>query len=85
LVWSGESQNVYKEVAQLAAVHDGVEHAVFEQEFGALEPLGHLLADRLLDHTRTGESDQRAGFGDVEIAEHRETGGNAPGCRVGQE
>src|SRR5262249_36396653 len=71
LVWSGESQNVDQEVAQFAAVHDSVEHAVIEQEFRALKPLGQLLADRLLDHARAGEADQRAGFGDVEIAEHR--------------
>src|SRR5215510_15079214 len=85
LVWSGERQNVDQEVAQFAAVHYGVEHAMFEQEFRALKPLGQLLADRLLDHARAGEADQRAGFGDVEIAEHRVTGGHAAGRRVGQE
>ena len=38
------------------------------QELGALESLGELLADRLLDHARTGEADQRPRLGDVEVA-----------------
>src|SRR5262245_44842739 len=85
LVWSGKIQNVDQEVAQLAAVHDGVEHAVVEQEFRALESLGQFLADRLLDYARAGEADQRAGLGDVEIAEHRVAGGHAAGRRIGQQ
>ena len=36
------------------------------------KPVGQLLADRLLDHARAGEPDQRLGLGDVEVAEHRE-------------
>src|SRR5262249_61971110 len=85
LIWSCESQNVGQEVAQFAAVHDGVEHSMFEQKFRTLKTLGKLLTDRLLDHARAGEADQCAGFGEVEIAEHRETGGHAAGRRIGQE
>ena len=66
------------------ARHHHVEHAVLEQELGALEALRQRLADGLLDHPRSGEADQRAGLGDVDVAEHREAGGHAAGGRVGQ-
>ena len=46
--------------------------------------LGQLLADGLLDHPRAGEADQRAGLGDVDVAQHGEGGGDAAGGRVGQ-
>ncbi len=64
--------------------HDEVEEAVLEQELAALEPFGKALADRLLDDARAGEADQRAGLGDVEVAEHGEAGGDAAGGRVGE-
>src|SRR5262249_16635377 len=84
-IWAGESQNVDKKLAQFAGVHNRVEHSMFEQKFRTLKTLGQLLADRLLDHARACEADQCARFGDVEIAEHRETGGYAAGRRIGQE
>ena len=37
------------------AVDDGVEEAVFEEELGALEALGELLADSLLDDAGAGD------------------------------
>ena len=67
------------------AVHDGVEHAVFEEEFAALESFGKFLSDGLFDDARAGESDQRARFGDVEVAEHGIRSGDAAGGRVGQD
>ena len=54
------------DVLQLAAIDDHVEHAVLEQELAALEALGQLLADRLLDDARAGEADQRLRLGDVQ-------------------
>ena len=66
------------------AVHHGVQHAVLQQEFAALEALGQLLADGLLDHARAGESDQRAGFGDIQVAQHGERSGHAAGGGIGQ-
>ena len=56
---------------------DGVEEAVFEEEFGALKAFGEFLADGLLDDPRAGETDECAGFADVEVAEHGEAGGDA--------
>src|SRR5262245_42839645 len=69
---------------QLAPVDHHVEHAVLKQELGALEARGQLLPDRLLDHARTREADQRARLGHVEIAEHRERSRDAAGGGVGQ-
>ena len=57
---------------------------MLEQEFGALEAFGELLADGLLDDARSREANERAGFGDVEVAEHGEAGGDAAGGRVGE-
>ena len=48
------------------------------------KPFGQLLADGLLDDARTGEADQRAGLGNVDVAEHGVGGGDAAGGRMGQ-
>src|SRR4051812_474993 len=50
---------------------DEVDHPMLDQKLGALEAFGEGLADRLLDHARTGETDQRLRLRDVQIAEHR--------------
>ena len=70
---------------QFFAGDDGVEETVVEQKFGALKTFGEFLADGLLDDAGAGETDERAGFGDVEIAEHGETGGDAAGGGVGEQ
>src|SRR5262249_58615518 len=44
--------------AQLAARDDHVDHAVIAQILGALEAVGQLLADGLLDDARTGKADE---------------------------
>src|SRR5271167_1013601 len=67
-----EVQRARDVVPEIAAMHDGVEHAVLEEKFAALEAFGQLLADGLLDHTRPGEADERSRFGDVQIAQHGE-------------
>ena len=59
-------------VAQLLALDDHVEHAVLEQELGALEALGQRLADGLLDHARSREADERARLGEDDVAQHGE-------------
>ena len=41
---------------QLAAIDDHVDHAVLDEELRALEALGQLLADRLLDDPRARRS-----------------------------
>ena len=71
-------------LAQLVAMHDHVDHAVRQQVLGLLEALGQLLADGLLDHARAGEADQRAGLGDVHVAQHGVGGGDAAGGRIGE-
>ena len=70
---------------QVAARNDHVDDAVLEQIFGALESLGQLLADGLLDHPLAGEADQRARLGDLDVAEHRVGGGDAAGRRIGED
>ena len=49
------------------------------------KPFGQLLADGLLDHPLAGKADQRAGLGDLDVAEHRVGRGDAAGGRVGQD
>jgi hypothetical protein len=54
------------------------------QIFGALEALRQFLADGLLDDALAGKADQRAGLGDLHVAQHGVGGGDAAGGRVGQ-
>src|SRR5690606_33501122 len=53
---------------QVVAVDDHIHHAVLVEVFGALEALGQLLADGLLDDAGAGEADEGAGLGDVDVA-----------------
>ena len=76
-----EAQRAGQRRLHLAPIDDQVEHAVLEQELAALEAVGQLLADGLLDDARTGEADQRLRLGDVQVAQHREAGGDAAGGR----
>src|SRR5258708_23532858 len=69
---------------EVLAMDDGVEESVLEQKFGALKSLGKFLADGLLDDARTGESNERAGLADIEVAEHGKTGGDAAGGGIGE-
>jgi len=59
-----ETQSPGNRGLQLAPVDDDVDHAVREEELAALEPVGQLLADRLLDDARPGEPDERLRLGD---------------------
>src|ERR1700731_1700476 len=52
---------------QLVAMHDQVHHPMLLQIFGTLEAVRQFLADGLLDDTRAGKADERAGFCDVHI------------------
>src|SRR5258708_39216163 len=69
---------------EILAVDDGVEEAVLKQEFGALKAFGEFLANGLLDDARAGETDERAGLANIEVAEHGETGGNATSGGIGE-
>src|SRR6266852_4726916 len=79
-----EIEGAGDEGLEVLAVDDGVEKTVFEEEFGTLKSFGKFLADGLLDDARAGETDERAGFADVEVAEHGEAGGNAAGGGIGE-
>ncbi|EPX82684.1 hypothetical protein ruthe_03142 [Rubellimicrobium thermophilum DSM 16684] len=57
---------------------------MIEQVFGALEPFGKLLANRLFDHAGAGKADQCAGFGDLDIAQHRIGGRHPPRGGMGE-
>src|SRR5690606_27439551 len=61
-------QEVADLVAHPAAIDDHVDGSVVQQEFAALEPVGQLLADRLLDDPGAGETDQRLRLRDVHVA-----------------
>src|ERR1700679_3057281 len=67
------------------ARNDGVEESGLEQKFGGLKTFGEFLADGLLDDARTGETDERARFGNVEVAEHGVTGVNATSLGIGEQ
>ena len=78
------AQRALERRLEILARHDHVDHAVLEQELRALEARRQLLADRLLDHARPGEADQRIGLGDDDVAEHRDRGRDAAGRRMQQ-
>src|SRR5882724_7711296 len=84
---SGQEQieGIADEGFQFLAMDDGVEKTMLEQELGALESFGKLLANGLLDDAGAGEADERAGLRDVEVAEHGEAGGDAAGTGNGDE
>src|SRR5689334_25296109 len=50
-------------VTQPVTMDDHVDHAVLEQIFGALETVGKLFADGLLDDAQAGEAYKGAGPG----------------------
>ena len=54
----------------IAAMHHHIDHSVFLQVLGPLEPLRQLLAHRLLDHPRSRKADESTGLGDVDISQH---------------
>src|SRR5438128_714484 len=64
--------------------HDAVEHAALEKRFRPLEAWRRLLAERLLDHARAREADQRARLGEVDVAEETYGGRDATRRRVRQ-
>src|SRR4029078_6366405 len=48
---------------EIRARNDHVDHPVVEEVFSALEALGELFADGLLDHSLARETDQRTRLG----------------------
>src|SRR5437868_1335778 len=72
-----ERDEAGRAIAQLPPVDDHVDRALLEEELRALEAFGQRLAHRLLDDARAGESDERAGLGDDDIADEREARGDS--------
>ena len=73
-----EAERICKRGLHFTPIDDEVEHPFFQEELTSLKALGQFLADRLLDHARPRETDERFGLGDVQVAEHREARGRAP-------
>src|SRR5207249_12330978 len=83
-VLPGDAEGVQEEsdaLLQLVARDDLVDEAVREEEFGALEARRELLADRLARDASAGESDERPGLGQDDVAERREGREDAAGRR----
>src|SRR3981189_3704385 len=70
---------------QVLAMNDGVEKTVLEKKFRRLKAFGKFLADGLFDDARPGETDERAGLGDVDVAEHGIARGVAAGRGIGED
>jgi hypothetical protein len=66
-------------VAQFPSIHDHVDGAMLQQELAALKAFRQFFPHGLLDHPRPGEADQRLGFGDIDVAQHRQAGGDPAG------
>src|SRR6185312_15972398 len=54
-----DAEQVGQFVAHFATIDDQIDRAVVEQKLGTLEAFRQGLAHGLLDHPRTGETDQR--------------------------
>src|SRR5438045_4978020 len=80
-----ELENLAQNLAQRLARLDDVEHAVLEEEFSGLKAVWQLLADRLLDDLRPGETDVAARLCDQDVSERCERGADAAVGRVGEE
>src|ERR1700677_2668484 len=62
------AQGLSEVLLHLFTRNDGVEEAVLQQKFGPLKAGWELLSNRLLNDAGTGEANERAGFGDVQVA-----------------
>ena len=59
--------------AQFVTMNNKIDHAFFLQKLSTLKAFGKFFPNSLLDHARAGEIRSSAfGFGDLEIAQHRE-------------
>ena len=56
-------------LTHLMPMKNHVDGAMLQQELAALETFGQLFTNSLLDNTRTGETDQRIRFRNVQIAQ----------------
>ena len=61
---------------------DHVDHAMFQQIFGALESFGQFLTNCLLNHPLSGKADERARLCNLDIAQHCVRRGDTAGGGV---
>jgi hypothetical protein len=64
-----QAQELGERLAQVRPLDHRVHEAVLELELGALEPLGQLGADGLLDDARPRKADERLGLGENYVSE----------------
>src|SRR5438105_11342444 len=70
---------------ELGPRHDLVEEAALEKELGLAKADRQLLADGPARHALAGETDERAGFGQVHVAERGVGGKHSAGRWVGDD
>src|SRR5262245_44218050 len=70
---------------EIASMYDAVEHAVIEQELRRLESFRQILAERLLDDARAGETDHRTRLRENRVAEHGVARAHATSCGIRQD
>src|SRR5215468_3739490 len=79
-----EPAEICKRRPEMVSMHDHVDHPMVLEIFGPLKAIGQLLADGLLDHPRSGETDERARFRNMDVAEHGIGRGDAASGRIGE-
>ena len=71
--------------ADVLPFHHHVDHAMRFEIFGALKTFRQAFANCLFDHPGASKTDDRAGFGDMDIAEHGIRRRDAARRRIGQD
>src|SRR6266498_4229383 len=79
-----EIERLDDERPHLAAIDDGVHHAVLQEKLRSLKIFWQLLPDRLFNDSWAGETNQGFGLRQDQIAEHCKTRGHATGGWIGQ-
>ena len=66
-------QNLSQYFLHLIPGYDSINKSMLKKKFCSLKSFRQLLSDRLLDHTRTGKSDQSSRFCKNNISKHSKT------------
>ena len=80
-----QAQKARKRGAQIGAGDDEVDESVVAKEFGGLEAVRQLLADRARRDPRAGEADKGAWLGHDDVSQAGEAREHAAGGRVGED
>ena len=79
-----QREQLRQNAAHLGALDNGVDEPVLKRELGGLEPFRQLLLDGVADDALPGKPDERAGFGQNDVALHGERRRHAAGRGVGE-